>query len=316
MEIQTLIRFLAVVEHGNFALAARKLKITPQALSVSISKLEKELGVVLFDRERGGITELNSFGGALVGHARGLVSAQKRAVSELHAIRDGRSGWIRVGIGEGMAGRMTGDPIAALKREVPDVQIMIREYYTDRLIELLEDGEIDMVAGAPNHSFRPKEHLSQTFLYTMRDVIVVRAEHPLAGRKRVTLQDMQPYTWLVPYLRTDSYKAILNAYVERQLEPPHSFIFSDSATVGVHLLHSQDYLLMITPDLVLKLGDRHKPVFVHLDTDEPALERHACLIYRKYLPLSPVMQVFRDMLIAATEPLRNGQDPTAVPETD
>lgn len=304
MEIQALTRFLAVVENGNFALAARKLNITPQALSVSISKLEKDLGVTLFDRERGGITQLNSFGKALVSHARGLVSAQTRAVNELQAIRDGRAGWLRIGVGEGMTGAITAEQIAQLKRDVPDVQIVIRENYTSRLIRQLEDGEIDIVAGAPNHSLDPQDHLEQVFLFKTRDVIAVRHRHPLARRKRVTLEDMRPFTWLVPHMRTDSYKAILNAYVEQQLEPPRSFIFSDSSTVGAYLLQHEDYLLMVTRDLIGDSGDGKSPVFVELKAEEPALERHACLIYRRHLPMSPMMELFRDRLLSATAHLR------------
>jgi DNA-binding transcriptional LysR family regulator len=304
MEIQLLTRFLAVVENGNFALAARKLNITPQALSVSVSKLEKDLGVTLFDRERGGITRLNSFGEALVSHARGLVSAQKRAVNELQAIRDGRSGWLRIGVGEGMTGAITAEHIAQLKRDVPDVQIMIRENYTSRLIQQLEDGEIDVVAGAPNHSIGPQDHLEQIFLFKTRDVVAVRPEHPLARRKRATLEDMLPYTWLVPYMRTDSYKAILNAYIEQQLDPPRSFIFSDSSTVGSYLLRHQDYLLMVTRDLIGDDGDGNSDTFVELKVNELTLERHACLIYRRHLPQSPVMSLFCDRLIAATAHLR------------
>ena len=116
---------------------------------------------------------------------------------------------------------------------------------------------------------------------------------------------MRPYTWLVPYMRTDRYKAILNAYIEQQLEPPHSFIFSDSSTVGSHLLKNEDYLLMVTRDMLWHEDAESQPLFVPLKTTEPAVERHACLLFRKDLPLSPIAENFRDKLIAATQHLRD-----------
>ncbi|WP_345487516.1 LysR family transcriptional regulator [Orbus sasakiae] len=42
--------FVAVIEHGNFSAAAKRLHLTRSAVSKSISRLEKMLGVALFQR--------------------------------------------------------------------------------------------------------------------------------------------------------------------------------------------------------------------------------------------------------------------------
>ena len=52
MDLSNLIYFKTVVETGSMSKAAQELFISQPALSTSISKLESEIGVKLFDRSR------------------------------------------------------------------------------------------------------------------------------------------------------------------------------------------------------------------------------------------------------------------------
>ena len=54
LELKLLWRFLAVVEHGSFAKAARAINLTQQAVAYSIASLESTLGVPLFERDESG----------------------------------------------------------------------------------------------------------------------------------------------------------------------------------------------------------------------------------------------------------------------
>jgi DNA-binding transcriptional LysR family regulator len=296
MDQDTIARFLAVVENGSFAAAARSLDITPQGLSTSIAKLELELKAVLFDRERGGITQPTELARALLPHARFMVAAQKRAVEEVHAVRDARSGWVRLGIGEAMGGNIATRAIAQLRNEAPDVRIVVVEGYVQSLLERLDHGELDLIAGAPDSTRVRRRDLQQTFLYVAHDVIVARREHPLASRRKVTLEDMQSYTWMLPYSRSDGFEAMVRAYTEAGLRPPEHIIYSDTATVGLELLASEDYLLMVTPDLIWPAPGADSP-FVVLNADEPTVERQACLMYRNDHTLSAMAQRLRDCIL-------------------
>jgi DNA-binding transcriptional LysR family regulator len=303
LDLDTIARFIAVVDNGSFAAAARSLDITPQALSTSIAKLEQELKLVLFDRERGGITQPTELATALLPHARFLAAAERRAVEEVHAVRDARSGWVRLGIGEAMAGAIAAHAITRLRHEAPDVHIVIVEGYMHALLERLDNGELDLIAGAPDSTRVRRRDLKQTFLYVARDVVVARREHPLASRRKVSLTDMQHYTWMLPYARSDGFEAMVNAYTEQDLQPPEQIVYSDTATVGLELLSSEDYLLMVTPDLIWPAPGPGSP-FVVLNADEPTVERQACLMYRADHPLSAMATRLRDCILTETESYR------------
>lgn len=305
MDQDTIARFLAVVENGSFAAAARSLDITPQGLSTSIAKLEQELDAMLFDRERGGITQPTELARALLPHARFMVAAQKRAVEEVQAVRDARSGWVRLGIGEAMGGHIAARAISRLRAEAPDVRIVVIEGYVHSLLERLDHGELDLVAGAPDSTRVRRRDLQHTFLYVARDVIVARRQHPLARRRKVTLEDMQRFVWMLPYARSDGSEAMVRAYTEQGLRPPEHIIYSDTATVGLELLASDDYLLMVTPDLIWPTPGPVSP-FVVLNAEQPTVERQACLMHRNDRSLSAMTQRLRDCILAEVKRERAG----------
>jgi len=297
MDLNSLVRFVAVIDDGSFAAAARRLGITPQALSTSIAKLEQELKLILFDRERGGITKATELGQALLPHARFIIAAEQRAIDEVHAVRDARSGWVRLGIGEGMAGGIAAHAVAELRREAPDARVAIVEGYVQLLLERLDHGELDLIAGAPDSSRVRRRNLKQTFLYLARDVVVARRQHPLAARRSVSLEDMQQYTWMLPYARRDSYEAVVNTYTKHGLRPPEHILYSDTATVGLELLATEDYILMVTPDLIWPRTGQQGSPFVVLQAPLPTIDRHACLMYRSDHPLSAMAERLRDKII-------------------
>lgn len=293
MDIVNVARFLAVLEHKSFAKAAKDFGITPQAIAFSIAKLEKELEITLFKRESGGNTEPTEYALALEDHARALMLNERKAYHAVQSLREAETGWLRLGVGETMTGSTIAQIISDMAAERPDVKIALIENYTDRLIERMRGGELDLIAGAPVTGVDYADSLKQHVLFETTDVIVARAKHPLAKLKQVSLQDMQPYPWVVPYARRDAHDAIVKCYIQADLEPPKSFIFSDAPTLGQALIQSHDYLFLAPPDMT-HIG-RGGMTLIH--ALEPTLTRSACLIYPNDRPLSQLAKVAKDRLL-------------------
>lgn len=294
MDIINVSRFLAVMEQRNFSKAARAFDITPQAIAFSIQKLERELGVPLFMRESGGIIEPTEYAVLLERHARSLVVAERRAFDAVRSLSEAKSGWLRIGIGETMTGKALMPLLMELARERPDVKIAIQEDYTDRLIARLENGDIDLIAGSPVTAIEHLETLHQHPLFETSDVIVARQEHPLAGKKRVSLQDMQAYSWIVPYSRRDAHEAIVTAFLNEGLPPPASFIFSDAPIFGARLIHEGDFLLLSPSDMA---HTDDPSGLKQIDNHDIRIHRTACLIYPRNRPLSEIAQYTCDRIL-------------------
>ncbi len=294
MEIRQLKRLLAVVEWGSLAAAAPTLGLTQQALGCSIANLEKELGVTLFDRGPGGVTTPTAYGSMLAQHAKSILASAARAAEELTAFRDARGGSVKLGVGESFAPDVVARAVQALHASRPDVKITLFEDYSEILLERLAAGEIDFIAGSDDGSL--DQQLLRKPLYTSRDVIIARATHPLAGRTNLSLTDLQPFTWMVPYSRPSDAQVIAQAFDRAGLAAPSRFIWTDAPMVGTQLLLLEDFIIMTSPAMVPEaLGD-HQGSIVKLDIDEPSVERRAGLTYRAASKLNPSAMLLMEMI--------------------
>jgi DNA-binding transcriptional LysR family regulator len=96
VELRQLEYFVAVAEEGSFTRGARRVRVAQSAVSATIQKLERELGLPVFVRESAGVA-LTDAGAALLPEARGLLSAERRARDTVDQVRGGLRGTIRIG---------------------------------------------------------------------------------------------------------------------------------------------------------------------------------------------------------------------------
>ena len=299
LELAQLRRFVAVVEAGSFIEAAQRLNITQQALSSSIARMEELAGVRFLDRKRGGKLSLTVFGRLLLARAHTQIALAERMMSEIGLLRDARGGSVTIGIGETMTGRHVATAIRRYHRQQPDVQIRIVEGYTELMIDKLVTGEVDFVCGGPSHDPAHAELLEFRHLFEISDVLAVRRTHPLANARELALRDLQDFTWMMPAFRGDIYEAIQVAHIRAKLPPPKRIIRSDAVAVGSWLCMDDDYILTVSPDMVgtlIELG-----ALVALDLSETTILRHACLITRRDMKLSPAAHRMTEEIVFEAE---------------
>ncbi len=141
--------FLLIADHGTFTEAARRAHLSQPALTVSIRRLEEELGARLFHRGPGGAA-LSAAGAALVPRARAALAAVedgRRAVAEIAGLHAGE---VRLGAGATATTYRLPPVLAQFRRRHPEVRFLVREAMTDQLEAMLHDGELDLaITSAP-----------------------------------------------------------------------------------------------------------------------------------------------------------------------
>jgi DNA-binding transcriptional LysR family regulator len=310
VELKQLRRFLAVVDLGSFAAAAPALGLTQQALGASIASLERELGLALLDRSPGGVTSPTAYGELLIQHARAMIASAERARAALVALKNAKGGSVTLGVGETFASEFIAEVVNRFHQERPDVDLVILEDYSEILLDRMLAGEIDFIAGAD--LARPADGLIRFPLYEARDVVIARASHPLAGRSRLSLQDLEPFTWMAPYSRPGDAEVIVQAFLKAGLNPPTRFLWTDALGVGSRLLLSGDYLFMTSPPLASGFLSFPDPPIVTLKTPQPTVTRRAGLIYTEAATLNPAAMHLMDEIKSLTH-RRLGEIPYAIP---
>lgn len=140
MDTQFLHTFVAVVDHGSMAAAARLLNITPAAIAQQIRTLEREIGAPLIARA-GRTVSVTEAGSRILERSRELL----RGVADLSAIATDNStaGELRLGAGTNALTGMLPDILARMVEKFPQIKVFIKPGYSPDLYRAVESGELD-----------------------------------------------------------------------------------------------------------------------------------------------------------------------------
>ncbi len=188
MELRQLEYFVAVAEEANFSKAAAKVHVAQPGVSAQIRRLERELGLALLDRS-GRTVRLTAAGGAVLPYARAALAAvagARLAVDELAGLMRGR---VAVGMVTSCASVDLPNLLAGFHHSHPAVEITLSEANSDRLIEELQDGRLDL-ALVGLAATTPAGIATQV---VADEPLVAAVSHndPLAARTTITLAALQ-----------------------------------------------------------------------------------------------------------------------------
>ncbi|HME04603.1 MAG TPA: LysR family transcriptional regulator, partial [Solirubrobacteraceae bacterium] len=97
MELRHLRYFVAIAEERSFTRAAERLWVAQPGLSTQIRRLERELGMRLFERHTRGV-DLTAAGELFLEHARAALAAADLARATGDDIQSGVVGTLRLGL--------------------------------------------------------------------------------------------------------------------------------------------------------------------------------------------------------------------------
>ncbi|ODP39580.1 LysR family transcriptional regulator [Sphingomonas turrisvirgatae] len=193
-EIRQLRYAIAAADHGSFYRAARALNIEQSTLSRNILKLERAIGMPIFERSRAGVTSTLA-GSAFLRGARPMVASADKLIAMMRAAGQGRAGGLRLGHNSSVSAGNLRATMMSWGHAHPDVQVDCVEANRSVLLAELDTGEIDIaiLMGANGHrGFRCKQFWSERML------VALPATHSLAERDVVHWTDLWNERFLLP----------------------------------------------------------------------------------------------------------------------
>ncbi|WP_404301100.1 LysR family transcriptional regulator [Alicycliphilus denitrificans] len=186
MNLRQLQQFVTLAETGNFHRAAERLHMAQPPLSVSIRKLEEELGSALFERSTTGVT-LTPAGQAMLGDARrALLHAQQCRQAVLDA-REGTGGRLRLGIIGSATYALLPRLIPSLRARYPQITLELTEATSSEILEGLLARRFD--AGLLRFPLLDASGFELLPLDRDDFVLAVAETSPLAGREAIALHE-------------------------------------------------------------------------------------------------------------------------------
>ena len=186
MELHQLRYFVTVADKGGFTRAAEACFVSQPSLSQQIIKLERELGHRLFDR-LGRTVKLTEAGHAAYAHAISILRSVDEIEDSVIAATDPEKGAITVGAIPTIAPYLMPALIKRFAKTYPESVISIHEDLTAETERRCAVGEIDIgiIATPPaNSALRSQE------LFTEEMLLALPANHRLANKKRIGLEDV------------------------------------------------------------------------------------------------------------------------------
>ena len=160
MDIHLARTFLAIIDAGNFAEAAKRVHVTQSTVSMRVKALEQQLGKPLFRRSKAGAT-LTPAGAQFEKHALAILRSWEQARLEVSLPAGYRSALTIGGSYSLWAGFLLGW-ISQMRAEAPDIALRARIGFSGALMQDLIDGTLDVgVMYTPNN--RPGLHLDMLF---------------------------------------------------------------------------------------------------------------------------------------------------------
>lgn len=143
MELRRIRHFVMLAETLNFRRAAERLHMAQPPLSVSIQKLESELGTKLFMRETKGVS-ITPCGKVVLKEARRLLFYEKQIIGAVRDGINGTGGTLHIGFVGTTTFGMLQRLIPLFRAEYPGVELVLREAASVSILHQLEDGALDI----------------------------------------------------------------------------------------------------------------------------------------------------------------------------
>ncbi len=194
MEIRQLKYFVRMAQTLNFSEAARSLYVSQSTLSQQIKSLEDELGTTLFQRDSHSASITES-GAMLLPLAIQTIQDAEACKAQVNDLKEMLTGELNIGVTYSFSHILT-QTIKNFVREYPGVKLNIFYRNMGELMEALRHREVDLVlAFKPD---QPYNEIESSNLFGDSLSVIMRKDHPLAGRKSISLEQLGHYRLAIP----------------------------------------------------------------------------------------------------------------------
>lgn len=290
MNVKEQVYFIAIAEECNITRAAKRLFVSQPCLSQFLSKLEDSMGIQLLNRHTDNSLSLTDAGELYYENAQKILQIRNNFTGMLDTLKSIPPTKLTIGISDGKGIDIISPILSELTVQYPDISVDIRHNDTSKLLDLVTNGELDLVYS----DFVGENYKRGCIKLPPFEVLVLIPDnHQLAhvGKDR-HCSDLPRLS--LKYFRKENFvllkkntplRNIEDSYFKKIRHRPNVKIETYSPTSILSILRNSTYLSLCPYELIP--SNKENLSFVSL---EPPLYYHTAFYYNKNIYQNEVMK--------------------------
>lgn len=253
----------ALAQFRSFAKASRHLHLSQPALSRSISNLEDQLGVKLFDRKHNNVTP-TLFGKYILEKGEHVLQELKLLNRDLRLLRDNQAGEISLGCGPFPAELFIGDALSCFHSAYPKLDIHVKVDTTSKLLKLLRERMLDLFI-ADTRMIMQEKDLEIVNFRPKQTYFCCSKKHPLAKLKKLGIKEVIEYplaTMSLPTVVVTMLQEISGIDIFNTADLPYGFIQCDNFSILLNIISSTNAIGISCEEVVDRSMYKNDIVFL------------------------------------------------------
>lgn len=296
MDTRQLNYILTIAECGSISKAAERLYISQSGLNQQLKRIEKDLGISLFERDTHKLS-VTEAGAIFLRYARNSLNQEKQMRAMLSDAVDGNIGELRVNLAMEQGIELFCTIFPAFHAKYPQVELKLEDHIVYDQYKLLEEGKLDLgMVMVQNHEM---DNLEYVHLAKERLLLGVPAGHPLT-QFYVPTEDGDYPEMDLALCRREAFSLMFAGSTFRQVVDPcfaragfsPKIMFEARANHVIAMIVASGICLTILPESQVKLYP--KLCWFRLN-DNPTWEN--CIIYPKEQPPRKAGRYFIELAV-------------------
>ncbi len=296
MTLTQLEYLIAVEKYGSFSVAAEKCFVTQPTLSMQIQKLEEELGVKIFKRDKQPIA-LTEIGKKVIQQAKQILKEKEKLNIILQIEKGEFIGTLRIAIIPTISSYLLPMFLKNFTKKYSDVELIIDEVTTDEILIGLEKGNFDLgiIALRSNNG----NFITDT-LYFEPFVAFLPSNHKLLKKKKLNQDDLNVNDVLLlkeGHCLREQTLAICRSSEHNWLEKSNKVVFESGNLETLIKLVEQKFGMTLLPYLLLRYIKSKKKLSQIREFHNPVPKREVGFVYTNTFVKTHLLNALKEEIL-------------------
>lgn len=287
---------IAVERFGSFSEAAKNCFVTQPTLSMQIQKLEEELGVIIFKRDKQPLVP-TEIGRKILYQAKQILKEKEKLHIILQIERGEFVGALRVAVIPTISSYLIPMFISNFTKKYPNVELIIDEVTTDEVLSGLDKGNFDIgiIALRSNNG----NFVTET-LYYEPFVAFLPPEHKLINKNKISQDDLDVKDFLLlkeGHCLREQTLAVCKSNENEWVHKSSKIIFESGNLETLIKLVEQKFGMTLLPYLALQYIKNKKKLIQIKEFNNPVPKREVGFVYSNTFIKSHLLEALKSEIL-------------------